>query len=38
MSLNDKRQEEIRKPMMEKSGKLFSWSNVAKQWDKEFRA
>jgi glycosyltransferase involved in cell wall biosynthesis len=35
-ALNEKTQEKIRPMMMEKSRKLFSWVNVAKQWQKEF--
>lgn len=35
---DEKRQEEIRVPMMKWAREKFSWSNVAKQWDTEFRA
>ena len=34
---DDKRQEEIRKPMMEWAKKQFSWENVAKEWSQEFK-
>lgn len=36
--LNDeKHQEEVRKEMMPWAQEKFAWSNVAKQWDEEFR-
>ena len=34
---DEKRQEEIRKPMMKWARDKFSWSNVAKQWTDEFK-
>lgn len=34
---DEKRQEEIREPMMKWARDKFSWSNVAKQWDEEFK-
>ena len=35
--LDEKRQEAIRKPMMEWARETFAWSRVAKQWDEEFK-
>lgn len=35
---DDKRQEEIRKEMMPWAKKKFAWSEVAKQWDAEFKS
>lgn len=34
---NEKKQEEIRVPMMEWAREKFAWSNVAKQWSDEFK-
>lgn len=34
---DEKKQEVIRKPMMEWAKKKFAWSAVAKQWDAEFK-
>lgn len=34
---DEKRQEEIREPMMKWAKEKFAWSGVAKQWDSEFK-
>lgn len=34
---DEKKQEEIRKPMMKWAKEKFAWSGVAKQWDSEFK-
>lgn len=34
---DDERQEKLRDKMIKNTKKLFSWKNVAKQWDKEFK-
>lgn len=35
---DEAKQDEIREPMMKWAKEKFSWANVAKEWDKEFRS